>query len=186
VTEFFPERFPDGKYRGKTLGVDVFPLEATTARGDERYAAMRAQAVGEQPLDEGVFRRTVGEHEQLLTIIGAIRSDSRQVFAANVPNLGAVDSLPDDAFLEVPCAATARGLTPLQITDLPDTLAAILSRKLAATRLTVEAALTGSRSLFTEALLADGCVSNREAADRLRDDLLEAQRAYLPGFFPAD
>jgi alpha-galactosidase/6-phospho-beta-glucosidase family protein len=51
--------------------------------------------------------------------------------------------------------------------------------------LTVEAALMGSRELFSEALLADGAVTDRATADQMRDDLLHAHRAHLPNFFPA-
>ncbi len=184
VVEFFPERFPGGAYEGKTLGVDVFSMEETIARGDRTYTAMRAQARGEEPLDERALRRTVGEHEQLLGILEAIEGDSRKVFAANVPNRGAVPNLPDDAVLEIPAVATAGGLRPVQILDFPDPLAAIIARRLAATRLTVEAALTGDRDLFVEALLADGAVSDSEVARKMGEELLKAQRPYLPSFFP--
>jgi alpha-galactosidase len=84
--------------------------------------------------------------------------------------------------LELTCAATARGLRPLAIPDLPQTLAAPLLRKIASQELTVEAALSGSRALFVEALLADGCVADREVAWRLADDLLAAHREHLPQF----
>jgi len=62
------------------------------------------------------------------------------------------------------------------------TLSAPRIRKIAAVELTVEAALTGSRALFVEALLADGCVSDPAVAGRLADDLLAAHRAHLPQF----
>jgi alpha-galactosidase len=182
VVEFFPERFPEGRYHGKTLGVDAFSVEEIIAWGDERYAAMRRQALGEDPLDERVFERTAGEHEQLLYILRSINRDERRVFSVNLPNHGAVPNLPPDAVLELPAAATATGLRPLQIPDFPDPLAAILTRKLAATRLTVEAALTGDRNLFVEALLTDGAVTDREVARKLGDELLAAQQRYLPQF----
>ncbi len=183
VVEFFPERFPGGAYHGKTLGLDAFSVEEIITWGDERYAAMRAQARGEVPLDESIFNRTAGEHEQLLYILRSIARDERRVFSVNLPNQGAVPNLPADAVLEVPAAATATGLRPLQIPDFPDPLAAIVTRKLAATRLTVEAALTGDRKLFVEALLTDGAVTDREVAEQMGDELLVAQRQYLPNFF---
>lgn len=183
VVEFFPERFPEGRYHGLTLGRDAFSVEEIIAWGDDRYAAMRAQALGEAPLDEGIFERAAGEHEQLLYILRSIQRDERRIFSVNVPNRGAVPNLPADAVLELPAAATATGLRPLQILDLPDPLAAILTRKLAATRLTVEAALSGDRRLFVEALLADGAVSDRVVAEKMGEELLEAQRQYLPRFF---
>ena len=184
VTEFFPERFPGGSYYGKTLGVDAFSFETVITWGDEDYAAMRAQALGARPLDERIFARAAGEHEQLLDILRAIGRDSRRVFSVNLPNAGAIPNLPDDAILELPAVATARGLRALHLPDFPDTLAAITARKLAATRLTVEAALTGDRNLFVEALLADGAVANRDVAERMAGELLAAQRPYLPNFFP--
>lgn len=183
VTEFFPERFPHGQYYGLTLGVDAFSVEHIIAWGDEIYADMRAQALGEKPLDQGIFNRTVGEHEQLLAILRSIECDKREVYSMNVPNAGAIPSLPADAILELPVAATASGLRPLALPDFPELLSAIIARKLTATRLTVEAALTGSRRLFYEALLADGAVTDPDVARRLGADLLAAQRAYLPNFF---
>ncbi|UCC63836.1 MAG: hypothetical protein JSV36_01910 [Anaerolineae bacterium] len=183
VVEFFPGRFPQGRYYGRTLGVDAFSIEDTIAWGDEIYADMRAQALGEEPLDEGVFERAEGEHEQLLDILRSIERDERRVFAANLPNQGAVPNLPAAAVLELPAAATATGLRPLQILDFPDPLAAIVTRKLTAAQLTVEAALTGDRRLFVEALLADGSVTDPEMAGRMANELLEAHRQYLPHFF---
>lgn len=183
VVEFFPERFPGGQYYGRTLGVDAFPFEKTIEDGDRGYASMRAQALGEAPLDEHVFERSAGEHEQLLDILEAIWHDRQIPFAVNLPNRGAVPNLPTDALLELPAVATAGGLRAMQILDLSDPLAAILARKIAAVRLAVEAALRGSRDLFVEALLADGAVVDPNIACRMVDDLLEAQKAYLPHFF---
>ena len=179
VTEFFPERFPGGRYEGRTLGVDAFSFEGTIAHGDEIYARMRAQALGQQPLDEGIFNRGAGEHEQLLAILRSIWGDTRRVFAANLPNRGTVAGLPHEAPLELPCVATGRGLVPPQRADLSAPLTAILARKLAATRLTVEAALKADRGLFVEALLADGAVGDPDVAQELGDALLDAHGEHL-------
>ena len=185
TSEFFPERFPAGKYYGRTLGVDAYSLEEVIAWGDGIYEDMRAQAQGEKPLNEHLLERRVGEHEQLLEIIASIQGDERRIFYANLPNNGAVPNLPPEAILELPAVAMAGGLRAIHFDDFPDPLAAVLTRKIAAIQLTVEAALTGSRALFSEALLADGALTDPAMADRLRDDLLNAHRRYLPNFFPA-
>jgi alpha-galactosidase len=183
VVEFFPERFPNGDYYGRgKLGVDVFSVEQILAYGDEIYARMRAQALGEVPLDTRVFERAEGEHAQMLDILNAINADSRAMFAANLPNRGAIPQLPADAILEMSCVATGRGLMPVQVPNFPDILAAPLARKIAAHEVTVEAALTGSRKLFVEALLADGSVSEPATAGKLADELLAAHKQYLPQF----
>ena len=182
VTEFFPERFPQGQYQGQTLGVDAFSFEDTIAHGDRIYEKMRAQALGEAPLDEAIFERAPGEHEQLLEILNALENDERLCVSANVPNQGAVPNLPSEAVLELTCVATARGLRALQVPDLPEALAAPLWPKIAAQSLTVQAALNGDRQLFVEALLADGALSDRSSAEKLADELLMAHKEYLPQF----
>jgi alpha-galactosidase len=184
VSEFFPERFPCGSYYGRTLGVDAYSFEGTIASGDRSYAAMRAQALGEAPLDEAIFRRGSGEHEQLVEILRCIWADERRVFAANLPNRGAVPGLPDDAVLELPAVSTAGGLRALQLLDFPQVLTGILARKLAAVHLTVKAALEGDRALLREALLADGAVTDPQVAAQLGAEMLEAHRSHLPQFFP--
>jgi alpha-galactosidase len=183
VTEFFPERFPNGRYYGKTLGVDAFSFENTIAWGDKIYADMRAQALGQKEQNQRVFERAEGEHEQLLEILHSLARDERRVFSVNLPNNGAVPNLPNDAILELPAAATATGLRPLQILDFPAPLAAIIIRKLTAAELTVEAALHGDRKLLVEALLADGAVTDPNVARQMSQDLLEAHRPYLSNFF---
>jgi alpha-galactosidase len=180
VTEFFPERFPGGRYGDRQLGVDAYSFEATIAGGDRSYAAMRAQALGEQPLDDWILEPATGEHEQLLSILRSLRFDRRELYAVNLPNQGTVPNLPADAVLEIPAVAAASGIYPMQVPDFPDTLAAVIMRKVAAIRLTVEAALTCDRALFVEALLADGAVTDRATAEALAADLLAAQREHLP------
>jgi len=46
----------------------------------------------------------------------------------------------------------------------------------------VYAALEGSREKFVQALIIDGAVSSPDVAERLADDLLQAQARYLPQF----
>jgi alpha-galactosidase len=183
VVEFFPERFPRGEYHGRTLGVDVFSIEDTIAHGDRVYGDMRDQAFGQQPVDETIFNRAIGEHEQLLDIILSLRKDSREIYAVNLPNKGIVPPLAEDAVLECPAVATGTGLRQMRLPELHPALTAILMRKLSATSLTVEAALTGDRDLFTEALLLDEAVADMDVARQLGGELLEAQQQYLPNYF---
>jgi alpha-galactosidase len=182
VSEFFPERFLRGLCYGKQLGVDVYSFEECIEFGDRIYAEMSAQALGQASIEENGFRGALGEHSQLIQIMMSIEKDARMNFTANLPNRGAVSNLPDDAILELTSVATGRGIYALSIPDFPDHLTAPLIRKIAAHRLTVEAALQGSRKLLVEAMLIDGCVSDPALAGRLVDELLLAQKPYLPQF----
>lgn len=182
VTEFFPHRFPGGRYYGRVLGVDVMSFEKTIENGDRVYALMKARAYGKEPLDPAIFKRVPGEHEQLIAILNSIEKDARQFFSMNVPNRGAVTNLPTEAVIELPVAACAWGLSPMQIGELPTPIASILNARLAAYEVTIEAALTGSRKLFVEALLADGAITDPFAAGKMADELLAAHKQYLPQF----
>lgn len=182
VTEFFPQRWPGGAYYGKTLGVDAFSVPEILAWGENRYQSMKAQAEGRIPLDESIFGRSTGEQEQLIAILRSVLTDRREMFSVNVLNKGAVPGLPDDAALELPGVATARGLRAIQVPDLSEPIKAILAQRLVSVRLAVEAALTGDRDLVVEAMIADGAVTDPAAARDLTDALIGAQAAYLPRF----
>ena len=185
VTEFFPERFPRGAYHGRVLGVDAFSVPEILDWGEQRYRAMKEQAERRVPLDESIFDRSGGEQEQLIAILRSVLSDSREIFSCNVPNRGLVPGLPDDAAVEIPGVATARGIRPMLVPDLSAPLTAILSRRLASVYLAVEAAMTGDRDLTIEAMIADGAVTDPAAAAALTDDLIAAQAKHLPLFAPA-
>ena len=182
VTEFFPERFPGGAYYGKTLGDDAFSVPEILEWGEARYETMKREADGDAPLDESFFHRSTGDQEQLIAILRSILSDGRETYSVNVPNRGTVPGLPDDAVLEVPGIATARGLRATAVPDFPEPLRAIIARRLAPIGVAIEAAMTGDRGLVVEAMLLDGAVADPDAARTLADDLINAQARFLPNF----
>ncbi len=182
VCEFFPALFRNGSYYGKTLGVDVHSFEAIIERDDRNYEQMVRRARGEEPIDESLFDRAPGEHEQLLDIIKSVLADEGRIFSANVPNNGAVANVADEMVLEVPCVFQATGAYPLAIGEVPAWLAGILAQRHCVTELTVQAALNGCAKTFAQALLAEGMADSIAAAQRLADDLIKAQAEYLPQF----
>jgi alpha-galactosidase len=182
ISEFYPERFPRGRYYGRTLGVDAFSIDGRIALGDTWFDEMLAVARSPEPLPKSYFEDVPGESEQLIQIMQSLLGDKRHVFSVNMPNHGAVPGMPWDAVLEMPAAAGGPGFMPLQSKAIAPALTAKLLSKIAAIEVTVEAALTGSFDLFVEALLADGSVSDPDAAVALASDLLEAHHQYLPQF----
>lgn len=182
VSEFFPERFPGGRYYGRTLGVDAFSIDGRIALGDTWFDEMLAVARSPDPLPSAYFDNVPGESEQLVAIIYSILQDRRKVFSANMPNGGAVPDLPRDAVLELPAAAGGKGFSALQSPALPPALNAKVLSKLAAVEVTVQAALQGRFDLFVEALLTDGSVTESDRAVALAKDLIRAHRAHLPQF----
>lgn len=182
VAEFFPQLFVGGQYFGKTLGVDVFSVEDTIARGDHIYAEMREQALSPDPLPADYFERIGGEHEQVIEIIDSIRTDAGRVYSVNLPNRGQVPNLPPEAILESPGVADTGGVRAIAQPPLPSGIVGTLATRLAWVETVVEAALEGSRTKFVQALVLDGSVPSLDVAEALADDLLAAQAEYLPQF----
>lgn len=183
ASEFFPERFPKGQFYTRTLGIDAFPIEEVIARGEKTYQDMLRQGEDGVVVDEKLFARAEGEHEQLVEMIRSLIRDERKVFSVNIPNEGAVKGLPDDAVLEIPGVATGLGFCPMKVTGFSDSLKGIIARRLAPVNPTVTAALTGDKNLWIEAMLLDGAVTDKKVAAALVEDFLKEYRDCLPQYF---
>jgi alpha-galactosidase len=179
VSEFFPQFFREGSYWEKRLGHDAFSFEGTIADGDATFAKMRAASLDPQPLPADYFDQFSGEHEQVMEIIQAIRSNRGMVVSANLPNMGQAPNLPLHAVVESPAIADAFGLRPLLTPPLSSGLVGTLATRFAWVEVIVEAALERSRDKFIQALILDGTVSSPDQAVALADELLDAHAAYL-------
>jgi alpha-galactosidase len=183
VVEFFPQFFREGWYFGQRLGVEAFSFEGTIAVGDKIYDEMAAEAHSRKPLPADYFDRLSGEHEQVVEIIDSIRHESQKVYSANLPNTGQVPNLPAGAIIESPAIADGEGLRPIAQPPLAAGIAGTLATRFQWVETIVEAAVEGNRDKFIQALVLDGSVKSLEQATALADELLEAQKPYLPQFF---
>jgi len=133
-------------------------------------------------MDEARRKSTGGEHEQTMEIFDSFWHDRRRWYSVNLPNGGAVTNLPKDSVLEIPAMATAEGWVVPPYGELSVGLAAITMRRISAIEASVEAALTGNRKMFVEALILDGTVSDYATATKLAEAMLKAQAKHLPQF----
>ncbi|MCS6825569.1 MAG: hypothetical protein NZ553_03050 [Caldilinea sp.] len=179
VTEFFPQFFREGAYWHKRLGVDAFSFEGTIADGDRTFAEMRAVALEEAPLPSTYLARFSGEHEQVMDILRAVRTNAGMVVSANLPNHGQAPSLPKDAIVEGPALVDAFGVRALQQPPLSPALAGVLATRYQWVETIVDAALEQSREKFVQALVLDGYVHSIDQAVALADELLAAQAPHL-------
>jgi alpha-galactosidase len=183
ITEFFPHMFSGkGSFFGKTLGVDAFSFERCIEGGNSIFENMKKIAFSPDPLPGDYFDKCGGEHEQVTEIIESVRTNACRRYSANLPNAGQIPNLPEDSVVECPVIAGSDGLKPVQAKPLPAGILGTLASRFQWVEVTVEAALEGSREKFVQALLIDGAVKSIETAYRLADELLEAQKEYLPQF----
>ena len=70
----------------------------------------------------------------------------------------------------------------MRLTGFSDALKGITARRLASVNLTVEAALTGNKDMWVEAMLLDGAVTDVKTAEALVEDFLEEYKDHLPQY----
>jgi len=143
-------------------------LQARLESSDFTVEELAAQR-GHQVLDEPI-----------LALMSALRNDKDEVHVVDVPQQGTVPGFEPEAVLELPARVDGRGAHPLPSKPLPAEVRGLMQMIKAYEELTVEAAVRGSYALALRALLAHPLVLSYELAAPLLDDILEANRPYLP------
>ena len=186
VAEFFPHLFIH-KDAMEKYGITRFPEHTIY---DYRNRApfenlLKAVASGEKPVDE--LLRMKGLEEEgigVVSLMEALALDKKLLYPGiNVPNSGVIPNLPSWGVVEAPAHVDASGVHPLNLGPLPKALAGILTQRLAQYEVTIDAALTGDRSLALQALLMDGYVRSVDVAEKLLEDMLEMERKWLPAYW---
>jgi len=121
-------------------------------------------------------------------IIEAIETNSPAVIYGNVLNSGLITNLPQDGVVEVACLVDKRGIQPTYFGALPPQLAALDYAHMAFHDLVVSAVLERDREAAVHALMIDpltSAVCSLEEIRRMFDEMVSAQKAYLPEFLYA-
>jgi alpha-galactosidase/6-phospho-beta-glucosidase family protein len=161
--------------------VDLFSFERCIEGGDRGYEAMADQASGREPLDESVFERQLGEHEQLVSIFRCLEGREQGRFSVILPNTGQVTNLPWDFALECPGRVSEAGIMAEAVGDVPPFVRAVVEKALLTVELAVDAAIERDRGKFLQAIVADGSAASMKDARSLADDLWEANARWLEG-----
>jgi len=110
-------------------------------------------------------------------IMEAIWTDTPYKIGGNILNHGAIENLPWDACVEVPCLVDKAGVTPTVAGPLPTQLAAMNCTNIYSQMLTVEAAHEGSREKLYQAAMMDphtGAELSTDEIVAMVDELIEA------------
>jgi 6-phospho-beta-glucosidase len=124
--------------------------------------------------------------EAALQLILSLMFDRRDVQILVTRNNGSIPDLPDDASVEVPCVVGAHGVTPLHMGPLPATIRALCQQAKAWETWTVEAGVSGDRTDALMAMLTNPLVPSYDVAKTLLDEMLPANKEYLPQFYPEE
>jgi alpha-galactosidase len=150
------------------------------ARRDKFWKSLETSASG-----VGDFVTSYESREKLDKLICSSQFDRGDIFQLNVMNRGSIPNLSPDAVIEVPTTVDGFGFHPVQFGPLPTGIAGICAVAAVVQDLTVEAAMNGDRQLALQALLMDPLSYSLdiETAQKMLDEMLEAQRIWLPRFF---
>ncbi|CAH8716028.1 6-phospho-beta-glucosidase [Paenibacillus thiaminolyticus] len=121
--------------------------------------------------------------EAAVNLMNSIYNDKHDIQTLNVLNGNIYDFLPADASIEVNCVVTKQGPIPLPPRWIPEHIKGLLHAVKTYEQLTIEAAVTGDRGIALQAMVHHPLVPSVRVAKALLDEMLEANRAYLPHFF---
>jgi 6-phospho-beta-glucosidase len=120
--------------------------------------------------------------EAAAQLMASLHAGTGDVQVVNVRNAGALPDLPADDVVEVPARVDRDGAHPLPLEPLAPEMRALVQHVKAYERLTIDAAISGDRSIALRALLSNPLVGEWDVAVPLLDALLEANRSHLPRF----
>jgi 6-phospho-beta-glucosidase len=121
--------------------------------------------------------------EAAVNLMNSLHNDIRDVQTVNVLNDGILPFLHRQDSIEVNCVIHADGPRPVAVQRIPPGVEGLIAGVKAYERLTMEAALEGSREKALLALSVHPLVDSVDAAEQMLGEMLEVNRAYLPHFF---
>jgi 6-phospho-beta-glucosidase len=119
-------------------------------------------------------------------LVASLHAGTGDVQVVNLRNDGAIPGLPHDAVVEIPATIDRDGAHPLPVAPLEPDMLALVEHAKGYEILAARAAVTGDRGTALRALMANPLVGDFDVARPLLDALLDANREYLPRFFPDD
>jgi len=118
--------------------------------------------------------------ESAIPIIEGIITDANyEEPSVNIPNDGIFTNLPRDSVVECPAIINKNGVNGIKLGEYPKGIAALLRTQYSVQDLVVEAAITKSKDLALQALLADPVVENYWQAKSILNQMLQIQADYI-------
>jgi alpha-galactosidase/6-phospho-beta-glucosidase family protein len=179
IAEFFPFFLSEGTERGKKYRVIRTTIE-------ERYQWRRAartfvEDVLAERLDPSPYLIHPSE-EAAAPIIAALSTGGQYQGIMNLPNHGQISNLPAGVVVETFGIVSSSGARGIATGPLPAGIHAITARHVENQEMIVTAARTGDRKLALQVLVNDPLITDLSTTGRMLNELLLANRQYLPQF----
>jgi alpha-galactosidase len=182
IAEFFPFFLTEATGWGATHGVQLTSVAHRYAWREEAFSLITAALAGSLDLPPFMMQPS---GEAAAPILATLAGGGSYSGVFNLPNHGQVQGLPAEAIVETLGTFDSAGAHATTFGILPSAIQAVLDRHISNQELTVQAALSGSRKLAMQALLNEPLLGSLTITKRSRmlDEMLLANRAWLPQFF---
>ena len=116
-----------------------------------------------------------------VSVVDAIENDKNEYHVVNVKNNGAIPFMADDDIVESKCTVNRNGAAPVAISD-PDIpyIKGMMQAVKAYEKLTVKAAINGSKADALAALMIHPLIGDYHKAKAVFDEMVQANAEYMP------
>lgn len=119
-----------------------------------------------------------------ISLIDAIENDKNEVHVVDVKNNGALNFMDKDDVVEIKCIVNKEGPKPVKVENFDnDFIIGLMKSVKAYEKLTIKAGMKGDYNAALAALLVHPLVGDYDKAKGVLDEMLEANREFLPHFF---
>jgi 6-phospho-beta-glucosidase len=121
-----------------------------------------------------------------VSVVDAIENDKNEYHVVGVKNNGAIPFMADDDVVEIKCIVNRKGVVPVPVKNVDiDYIKGMMQAVKAYEKLTVKAAINGSRSDAIAALMVHPLIGDYKKAKTVLDDMVQANADFLPkGLLP--
>jgi alpha-galactosidase/6-phospho-beta-glucosidase family protein len=178
LAEFLPGILTEASGWGRAWGITPTPISTRREHQEEYVAYVDAVLAGDRTME------TWDSGELVAPVIDSLVTGTRRELPLNLPNAGQCPDLPRDAVVESICVVDGDGIRGRDQAGAPPALAEVLRRHVAVQEMTVEAALTGDRTLVQAAMGLDPLAGRGDQRDTeaMVDELLAGAARWLPQF----
>ncbi|MEI6166369.1 MAG: hypothetical protein WCS52_04175 [bacterium] len=184
LVEFFPYFCTAKMRKGAAMGVKLTTMEerrnSHTPSWKKRVAGITS---GEIKIEATVSRESASK------VIAALDGQGEWKDVINIPNAGQVPGIARDVVIETMGIISRDHAYGLPVGDVPPAILTQIERHATNQEMTVEAAITGDRSLVHQVMLNDplcGSIGDFRQMEKMMNEMLEANRQWLPQFFGKD
>lgn len=178
LVEFVPFFLTERANQAANYGVKMTYIADREKGYEDKKAQIHRWLSGEDEIPTGQSREAVSK------LIAALANHKKGVVdIVNLPNRGQIGNLPREAVVETLGLIGPHDATPLCVGDLPMPIQSMVNIHVQNQEMIVEAAMTGDRGLALQAMYNDPLVREFDYVPQMLEELLEANRQYLPMFF---